>query len=637
MKVDKDTPSFGVNTFYSEGNVVEEIGNLVESYSSEFNYTSNYVSVYKNDEYNIAIYKNISCLVELSIDMPIIDFQNCYEKIKNEYNISEELIIAIVDRLDQDNPNTSYSIYHPVSGEKLDAATICKNETILVTENHYIDENDPEYDLKMSLIKQNINIFDSENSFFKDICFDFNNSKKRDIALSDRIKYYYQNTNLCDGGCKQISFDLNTQTAKCDCQYNDIEKQESNNNELIKENEILDAVAGDVLEFINSSNIFIVKCYKYIFRYITNSFGAIISLILLCFNIIFTILFFLKEFPKLKIYIYNLTEKYILFLSNSNINFPPKRAKQNKNKMSAEEYNHNIKTNIDNKMNEKSLVSINSKDKNNTNDLIITFKSSKFKPNNKINDKISEENKSDLEKIKNNKQFFKEYLETSLDDLEFDDAIVKDQRKFCEYFCDNFKDKQTLANTFFASDPIKTRSIKIILFIFDIILNFVINALFISEDYISMLYHLEKQDSFFTFIPRSISRFIKTTIVGEVIGYITSFFFIEEAKIKSFFKREKDNKKALKENVIILIKEIKKRYLPFIIIVFVIIIISLFYLLCFNYVYPYTQMEWIKTSIMVIMLRQILSCLIILLEAILRFLSFKMKSEKMYKFSKVFS
>jgi hypothetical protein len=28
-KVDKDTPSFGVNTFYSEGNVVEEIGNLV--------------------------------------------------------------------------------------------------------------------------------------------------------------------------------------------------------------------------------------------------------------------------------------------------------------------------------------------------------------------------------------------------------------------------------------------------------------------------------------------------------------------------------------------------------------------------------------------------------------------------------
>ena len=152
-----------------------------------------------------------------------------------------------------------------------------------------------------------------------------------------------------------------------------------------------------------------------------------------------------------------------------------------------------------------------------------------------------------------------------------------------------------------------------------------------------MLYHLDEEDSFFTFIPRSISRFIKTTIVGEVIGYITSFFFIEEKKIKSFFKREKDNKIALKQNVIMLIKELKKRYLAFIIIVFVIILISFFYLLCFNYVYPYTQMEWIKTSIMVIILRQILSCLIILLEAILRFLSFKIKSEKMDKFSKLFS
>ena len=84
-KVDKDTPMYGVNTFYSEGNVAEEIGNLVEAYSSEFNYTSNYVSIYQNENYEIAIYKNASCLSELSIDMPIIDFQNCYDKIKQVY------------------------------------------------------------------------------------------------------------------------------------------------------------------------------------------------------------------------------------------------------------------------------------------------------------------------------------------------------------------------------------------------------------------------------------------------------------------------------------------------------------------------------------------------------------------------
>ena len=642
-KVDKDTPVYDVKTFYSQGNVSEEVGNLVETYSTEFNYTNNYVSVYENDKYHITIYKNMSCISELSLDVPIIDFDKCYKKIQEEYNITEELIIAIVERLDQNNPNTSYSIYHPISGEKLDAANICKNETISITENHFIDKNDPEYDLKMSLIKQNINIFDKEHSFFNDFCFNFKNSKKRDIALTDRIKYYYQDTNLCDEGCKQISFSLETLQAKCDCQYNDIEADENKNKQLLKENELLDAVAGDVLEILNSSNFFIVKCYKYIFKYFYNSIGSIISLVLFFFNLIFTIIFFVKEFPKLKIYIYGLTENYLSFLSKSKMNEPPKRIKKiiiNDKNQNRDE-NH-VKNEIYlNKFNKKKIKNETippniTKEKITSKDLIISYKVNQILPQGKSYDG-NLMNLNYLNTEKKNEKFFEEYFETSLDDLEYDDAIVKDNRAFCEYFCDSFKEKQTIANTFFASDSLKTRSIKIILFIFDIILIFVINALFISEDYISMLYHLEKEDSFFTFIPRSISRFIKTTLVGELIGYVASFFFIEETKLKNIFKREKDDKIGLKSSVISLINEIKKRYISFIVLVFVIILISFYYLLCFNYVYPYTQMEWIKTSVMIIIIMQILSIFVILLDAICRFLSFKMQSEKMYKFGRVFS
>lgn len=119
---------------------------------------------------------------------------------------------------------------------------------------------------------------------------------------------------------------------------------------------------------------------------------------------------------------------------------------------------------------------------------------------------------------------------------------MKDKRTFCEYFCEYFKDKQIIANTFLVKDPLKTRYFKMVLFIFDILLNFIINALFISEDYIRFLYQLEEEDTFFSFIPRSLSRFIKTTLVGGIIGYISSFFFIEENKIKSLFKREKITK-----------------------------------------------------------------------------------------------
>ena len=122
-----------------------------------------------------------------------------------------------------------------------------------------------------------------------------------------------------------------------------------------------------------------------------------------------------------------------------------------------------------------------------------------------------------------------------------------------------------------------------------------------------------------------------------VIGYLTGFFFLEEKKVKGILKRDMDNKTVLKEDIKNLVKSLKKRYISFIIVVFVILLISLYYLLCFNYVYPKTQIEWIKSSIAIIILIQILSILLILLETIIRFLSFKWESEKLFKVSQFLS
>ena len=111
---------------------------------------------------------------------------------------------------------------------------------------------------------------------------------------------------------------------------------------------------------------------------------------------------------------------------------------------------------------------------------------------------------------------------------------------------------------------------------------------------------------------------------------------MNEDKIKGIFKREKDNKIILKRSIALLIKEIQKRYISFIIMTFVIFLFSLYYILCFNYVYPKTQIEWIKSSILIIIVLQIISILKCLFETIFRFLSFKCESEKLYKVSKIF-
>ena len=221
--------------------------------------------------------------------------------------------------------------------------------------------------------------------------------------------------------------------------------------------------------------------------------------------------------------------------------------------------------------------------------------------------------------------------------MEYDDVIKKDKRSFGRYLLDNLEENQSFAYTFLSSDPINTRMIKFILFVLNINLYFVVCGLFYSESYISLLYNINEEDeNFFSFIPRAIDKIFYTTLVTGFIGYLTDFFFLDEKKIKGNFKREKDNRIILKRSITLLIREIQKRYTSFIIMSFVIFAISFYYILCFNYVYPKTQIEWIKSSILIIIIMQILSILKCLFETIFRFLSFKYQSEKLYKVSKLF-
>ena len=234
------------------------------------------------------------------------------------------------------------------------------------------------------------------------------------------------------------------------------------------------------------------------------------------------------------------------------------------------------------------------------------------------------------------KNFFDKYLATSLDDMEYDDAIVYDHRSFWEYFKECLKEKQMIAFTFIATDPLKIRIIKVMLFILNIVLYFVVTGLFFSEEYIGELYDIDPDDEgFFDYIPRSIDKFIYTTIVSVVIGYIIDCFFVDEQKIKGIFRRGKENLVNLRSEIVGFINEIQTRYLTFIIVVLVLLLFSFYYLLCFNYVYPKTQLECVKASITIFIIMQILSILKCFLKTCLRFLNFHCESEKLFKMSKL--
>ena len=71
--------------------------------------------------------------------------------------------------------------------------------------------------------------------------------------------------------------------------------------------------------------------------------------------------------------------------------------------------------------------------------------------------------------------------------------------------------------------------------------------------------------------------------------------------------------------------------------VFVILLLSFYYLVCFNQVYPKTQMEWLKSSIVIMIFINVFSVLKCLYEAGFRVLSFRFQSERLFKLSGIFN
>ena len=638
------------NNSIKTNETVKAIDILAKGYAKEFSYTNNHLSIYSNNEISILLYKNPGLISKTNLTFTDVDFGECYEEVKKAYNITSNLLTAVGNIKEKNDHSTFYLFFHPETGSRLNIGNLCQNKSIQMKENllSMLDEKNENYELQTALTKQGINIFDINDPYYKDLCYDFDNPKDRDIALKDRIKETYVNVTLCDDGCVNTGIDIKNNVATCNCKFNDI-----TNNELIHENAALEYLVGEFFEIINSSNILVLKCYKYLLKYFTRSIGGIIILTLIVLCIIFAGIFYSFEINKMKRYIFSLTEKYTSFLTNySHIFklFPPKR-KSIKNKTLKEEAlkiskKNNISDNIkdifhkNKKQNTARTVNQSSLSKQqNSKDFILSSKKRTSKLIN-IKEKTKKEeleNDSYLEEGKKIKKYFKEYLATIPDEMEFDDAIKRDTRGFCEYFCDSLKEKQSFAYTFIATDPINTRMIKFILFSLNITLYFVVNGLFFSESFISELYHTKKEnENFFSFIPRTIDKVIYTTLVSIFIGYMTDFFFLDEKKIKGIFKRDKNNRAILKRSIAMLIKEIQKRYISFIIMTFVIMLISLYYILCFNFVYPKTQIEWVKSSILIIIIMQILSVLKCLYETIFRFLSFKCESEKLYKVSKLF-
>ena len=626
---------------------------LVSNYYEEYYYTEKHVSVYNNTQYDIIIYIQKECLTELNLNFPVIDFGTCYDKVQNATGLNQSLIVVLAKKYNMTTgrSSSSYSLYNPLDGTKLDAVTICKDEEIVV-ENSVLDileESGIDYGSMVYLTEQNIDIFDSEGAFYTDICYEFESPINRDVTLEDRLETFYPNVSLCDDGCKSKGVNLTTMKAICSCTFTDISEFGGGA-----------GIFNEYLEILTSSNIQVLKCMKFMFKKFGTSVGGYLMLFCIIIVGICGFYFYYKDLIIIKKYILTKTSSYINYINDSipednNTNLMinsidskmssssensqsqnqsksksrsrSKEKSQSQSSESSQSSEIKFKSKMENQQ-KGNILAINKF--NNSKEILTQYNNNK---NNKFK-KTGKEGKDTNYLEMTDKENFNEYLEPDIDDQEFEDIMLEDKRTFKEYFYDALDDKQLFINTFSVQDNFKPKSLKIIVLVLDLILYCVINGLFYGDDIISEIYHIEGHDSFFGFVPRCLTNYLYCAVVGGIINVVIDLFFVQEKRMKSIFIREKKNIVNLKVQIAKLSKGIAVRYISFVFFVIVLFILLMFYLLCFNYVYPHTQGDWVKSCIFLLIIIQILSTLVALLQTCLRFLGFYFKNEKIFKLSK---
>ena len=644
------------------------INTIIKNYANEFYYTFNHITQYISEfNYSIVIYRNKSCLDEFKLNSSKIFFESCLNEIKKIYNISYPIIV-IIDRIGKYNhPSSYFAFYNPDNGEKLDT-TFCENSTYTIKKNISNLYLKDKYDW---LVTQGVDIFDMYNSFYTSHCFLYKNNYKKDIAFKDRLFIYYPNISLCGFQCEYKKTDYVALITECKCLYKE--------NDLILFDYTLNAIADEStntiqnlyvtrlsmpLLFYETYKITFLFCFKNAFnpKLFIRNIGGIIILILLIIEIVCVIILIKSGF-------FHKIINFLRLITEAYLNYLHKKKKEKKNDYNNIETSNNItkKENLDKKSvyfktapkeeklikKEKensinyriSLISLedykNSRDIMLKNNMIAKEEKSRNKHLKKastIKDllrhkslltKINENEEIDNKKDKNINIFniknkiteeeAKNYFIDLPEEMDYYDSLEKDKRSFCEMILGLIIKKNIIVNTFFISEETEPLTIKMFEFVLFLLINFVSTAALIFVDDITMLYNM------------SIAKYLYKTIFTKAVEYfaiinlrkLLRLLLIDKGSIREIIKREKKNKKKMKEEIDKLIKWIKLRYSLFIILNLILVIGSMYFIITFNNAYPNVKIVWIILSIIIIFLMQIIYALLAILSICLRFISLR--------------
>ena len=689
--------------FYQDGEIMKgKINETKEEFQNNLDNFMNNIEIGKiykinGEDYNVTI---SPINIRDSHNSTYVDLSVCESILRKKLNISQAEILTIMQiEIDKKNGislnnQVEYSIYD--SQKKKLNLSYCKEVQIKV--NYKIVN---EFLLNKSEIsyysKLGIDIFDSQDSFFNDICYPFSNSNS-DIVLKDRILDIYQNYSLCDNGCEYDQIDIEEMLITCSCQV----KIEINTK--VSEPDFKTVFKDTFKE----SNFGVIKCFNLVFslKNKKHNIGFMIYLVFILFHIICFIYYFIFGIKSIILFVYKEMDKNNYF---SKINSPKKKKitdkshdndgsnfyfnnkkriiteqKVKKNILKRSKTMFSKKKNYNNTINSssKSIFNKGRKKKKPQQIFIFNYKynnsyfninnnSSKkslkhyknsnkklFKGKSKLNNSISSINKEknfpgyyNLIQINANNSFKNKPPQSKyiLDNYSYEEAIKYDKRSIWRIYYIMILSKENILNTFFFKTPLELLSLRLSLFIFNNSCDLALNSLFYYNQKISDKYHYEG-DSLYLFIlinniTVTISSFAFSYLLIKCLNILTN----SKDQIESVFRREeklmrKDKtyyvnskqKKIIHATLQKIFKFLKIKIMIYIIIEFSLLLFFFYYITAFCEVYKETQKSWIYDSFISFILSNIYELLASFFISLIYETSLKYRIKLLYRISMFF-
>ena len=151
---------------------------------------------------------------------------------------------------------------------------------------------------------------------------------------------------------------------------------------------------------------------------------------------------------------------------------------------------------------------------------------------------------SNFDELLNKVRKIMKYNDEELNNLNYNLALKTDKRNYCQYYYSLLKTKHDILSTFLNNNDYNSKIIKVHFLIFNLSLEFTINAFFFSDDTMHKIYE-DKGDFDLEY---QLPQIIYSSIISDVFNYFLRMLALSQDEIldfKSFDRIDNINKRQM--------------------------------------------------------------------------------------------